>query len=285
MQEIVSVGGLDVTQQVLERLFSACRAHHMLGVPSGYQPSLGLFGPIEGATATFEQVLYTYVECGSMPDWFTDEFLSTSSILISIDPTELLVEAGFPRSVWAIQRPQDFPTAPKIASWAGELGTDWGPWLWVAGPERESRLFTIGQVAIVASPLIAGQVVYKDVCDLCNEVNACSNYDKDSKYNTVRPYRDTTLLLLEGLGMERKEAPNLRTLEDLLRHRQERNLPTVLGSQGAVSDWLESWGRFDQDLVVSLRRSLGLGLCDHHRLDKDKRRAAIRSHTLVAGAA
>lgn len=75
MTEQVSVASTTVTQEKLERIFEALREHHWLGLPAGYKPSIGRFGPTDGPVASYEQVVYELMASNCLPDWFKEQFV------------------------------------------------------------------------------------------------------------------------------------------------------------------------------------------------------------------
>ncbi len=75
MTEQVSVASTTVTQEKLERIFEALREHHWLGVPRGYQPSIARFGPTDGPTASYEQVVHDLMAGNCLPNWFKEAFV------------------------------------------------------------------------------------------------------------------------------------------------------------------------------------------------------------------
>lgn len=76
MTETVTVAGITVTQEALERIFDALRAHNWLRIPPQYRPSIGRFGPTDGPTATLDQVAYDLMADGTLQreEWFRDLF-------------------------------------------------------------------------------------------------------------------------------------------------------------------------------------------------------------------
>ena len=76
MAETVSVGGYAITQELLESIFDAMRAHHWLGIPPLYRPSIGRFCPVKGPEATLDQVTYSLIADGTITrlGWFRDLF-------------------------------------------------------------------------------------------------------------------------------------------------------------------------------------------------------------------
>lgn len=69
------MAGTTVTQEKLERIFDDLRAHHWLGIPQAYRPSIGKFHATEGCVGTYESVTYDLMTDGNMPKWFKELFV------------------------------------------------------------------------------------------------------------------------------------------------------------------------------------------------------------------
>lgn len=76
MAETVRVAGVTVTQQALEQIFDALRAHHWLAIPPQYRPSIGRFRPATKPTATLDEVVHELMADGTLmrQQWFRDMF-------------------------------------------------------------------------------------------------------------------------------------------------------------------------------------------------------------------
>ena len=286
VSEHVEVGGVKVTQAMLDRMFSACREHSYLGIPSGYSPHLDLFArKCTGAVSTYERVLHDLIEAGTVPDWFKATFIRKAAPTPRKQPFDVLRGAGFPHGIYAIERPWELPTPRTIETWADELIGDCGPWLWVTWHDARHRACELARAAVVAAATIDGQITYKDASDLCEEVNSADMYGANSKHNVMMPYRRATLLVLDGIGTERQDSHSLEALNKVMRAREAQNMPTVIGSTMGIKQWLAGYRRFNQPMTDGLARSLVSGLCCYERLTGEERTKRIEAHVIGAATA
>ena len=234
MAEPVKVAGCTVTQEKLERMFSALRARHWFGIPQWYRPRLEDFKPVVGTKARLEAILYDYMESGSMPPWFSEQFADRVRRRPEDrrDPERLMESAGFPRIAWATRHPWEEEVPERLAEWAGHVADTAPPWAWVVGGDADERTNLMAKAALAASDRLPADALatYRQARDLCEEVASASNYGANSKRNVMMPYRTCDLLLLDGLGTERRAAPELNGICAVLRERRDRMLPTVIGS-------------------------------------------------------
>lgn len=286
MSGYVEVGGVKVTQTMLDRMFSACREHSYLGIPSGYSPRLDLFArKCTGAVSTYERVLHDLIEAGTVPDWFKAAFIRKAAPTPRRQPFDVLRAAGFPHGIYAIERPWELPTSHTTEAWAEELIGDCGPWLWVTWHDARHRACELARAAIAAAAIIDGQITYKDASDLCEEVNSADMYGANSKHNVMMPYRRATLLVLDGIGTERQDSHSLETLVKVMRAREAQNMPTVIGSTMGIKQWLAGYRRFDQAMADGLARALTSGLCRYENLRGQERTRRIEAHVIQAATA
>lgn len=278
MADCIEVGGTKVTQEVLNRMIAACREHNLFRIPSDYDPSLEKFAPLEGSSGAYEQILYEYMRAGTMPKWFASEFARNPTPAHRKAPAAILKEAGFPRSSWSTLRPWEHDAPTTVAKWAAELDADNGPWLWVICDKRSTRSFVLAQAALAASESVRGEIIYKESDDLCGEYNSADLYGENNKHSALMPYRRATLLLLDGLGTERRGTREASALAKLVQARQDQNLPTVIGSEIGLTMWLNGYFGIDPDATRSIRESIVLGLCGNRELTGSVREDTINEH-------
>lgn len=263
MTETVEVAGTTVTQETLGQIFDALRAHHWLAIPRTYVPSLRKFKRVTGPVASYEQVVYDLMAGGSMPRWFQEQFMGAEASQMAEGPSgpeRVMEAAGFPRFVWAVRPPWEEIHPTKLGEWAHTLGGPAPAWLLVNGGEPQGRSRTLAQAAIEADRMNAHGITYRTAKDLCNEVASAGNYGENSKYNTLRPYRECGLLLLDGMGQEQRKAPETRALADLLQARRDHMLPTVLATEHGLAGLMQAYQKANAEAANDMVAAITDGL-------------------------
>lgn len=263
MTETVEVAGTAVTQETLERIFEALRAHHWLAIPAGHRPSLRKFKRATGPVASYEQVVYDLMADGSMPRWFQEQFMGAAAAPRAKGPSgpeRVMEAAGFPRFVWAVRHPWEEITPARLDSWARALDGPAPAWLLVNGGEPQDRSRALAQAAIAADRMNVRGITYRTARDLCNEVASAGNYGENSKYNTLRPYRECGLLLLDGMGQEQRKAPEARALADLLQARRDHMLPTVLATEHGLAGLMQAYQKANAEAANDMVAAMTDGL-------------------------
>ncbi len=237
MADTVTVAGVDVTQDELERIFADLRSRHWFGIPKWYKPSLGKFRPMpsDASTVTLEEVVYDYMTSDSMPRWFKEAHMGASphKVRRHAEPEKIMGDAGFPPILWAVRRPWDEPTPEFVKDWAARLGEPTAPWMWITCADGYRRAQALAHVAVAAD----GGATYVRASDLCEKVGSAPLYGENNKSSRLQPYKEARLLLIDGLGNERHGAPELDTLWRLMKARHEQMLPTVMASESDPSGW------------------------------------------------
>ncbi len=79
MPEPVTVAGITIDQDKLERIFEALRLHDWLGMPAELKPRLWAFGPATGPVASYEQAVYELIRDGTLArvEWFRAQFMGS----------------------------------------------------------------------------------------------------------------------------------------------------------------------------------------------------------------
>lgn len=248
----VTVGGIEVTQELLERMISALRERHYFSIPADYQPSIGRFTFPEGTTGSPEQFVYAYIHDGDMPRWFEETFLGKPQPpQRRKQPSEVLEESGFPAFVIDVLRPWEGQPSPQIIEWADTLTTDKPSWLLVRSMARYDTTCIMAQAAIAASKTMPGiEIAYKDVPDLCAEYRSGDLFGGNSNANVLLPYRRHGMLFLDMLGAEPHGRGDLEALSTLIEVRFRQMLPTVIGSTMGLSAWARCYQHADHTMAL-----------------------------------
>ena len=264
MAETVSVAGIPVDQETLERMFEALAERHWGGLPGTYTPRLHMLKPITGPVASYEQVLHEYMTSGSMPAWFRQRFMGEGSDTSrgDIDGAyeKVMAAAGFPRIVWAMRRPWDELPPPYLDEWSRAIRAGNAPWLLVTGGEAQDRSRILAQAAIAASTTMVGTITYRTSKTICDEVASAGNYGSNSKHNVLMPYRECGLLLIDGLGGERRKAPEARALADLLVARRDHMLPTAIATEAGLGGIVAAYKSVDERAAGEMLDAIEGGL-------------------------
>jgi hypothetical protein len=290
MQEYVEVGGLRVTQQVLEDMCAHLAAHGCAFVPDGHAPDLGRFGPYDGVTVSSpEEYVYLLCENPDLNRGFRERFIDPPRSPLTASPTGVLYGAGFP-TVTVMQAPQRARNLPPIAAWAGGYRGTLTPWLWVTGGTETGRTAALADVALTAGRAMAegeaptGQIIYRRAHDLCEEVNSALGYGEvghDTKRGVMEPYKTCSLLLLDGLGEERARATELDTLHEILGERWRNGRPTAMASQLRLAQWVGRHARTNQPKAQDMAGKIVGAMCEYGQgLDREAMRAAVKASTV-----
>ena len=264
MGESVSIGGITVTQQVLERMFGELRSHHWFGIPATYRPRLSDFRRTDAnaTTAHIEQVLYEYIDAGDMPGWFTDEYCGGRRKSRTRPVEKVMESSGVPRIFWGLGWSDETRMPDTMRRWAMGINEVTAPWLWVTcedGMERgRSLAHLIMEVAEATGD--SREIRYTDSRDLCERVNAASNFGKDSKLSLMDPLKECFLLVMNGLGIERRGRAELETMATVLNARRDAMLPTVLASGLPPKDLMQAYGKSDYERAKDLGSIVSSGL-------------------------
>ena len=276
MSAYVEIQGVGVDQETLCRMFAALSEHRYFSIPAGYAPTLDLFGPLQGeSTAPPEQIVYAYIEDGSMPTWFAEEFLGRATPAPDVRPTDVLERAGFPAIVSKLWEPWQRPTPPKVTRWASGLGAP-GPWLLVRSDTAkggQAVTCTLAQAALSATDkgTSPDAIAYKRAEELCQEVNSSDLYGESSKFNALAPYRRCSLLALDGMGGERATAHELDTLASLFAARHDQMLPTVLGFTVGFGSWVDRYRGVDAGKADAMSDAILHALAGYPKESTDRK--------------
>lgn len=240
MNETVEVAGVSVTQETLEQIFDALREHHWLGIPAQYVPRLARFSPITGTTANYENVVHDMMADGTVPRWFRERFMGVKAEprSLTMTPMQVLERAAFPRIAYTVRSPWDELPPAMVYDWAQGINSPTPKWLWVACDNGTKRLDLLAQALIAANAKSDRDLraVYRTAPEFCGEMATADNYGENSKHAAMRPYRECRLLIIDGIGDERRALPELRALATLVQVRHDQVLPTILASRMTLDE-------------------------------------------------
>lgn len=284
MSASVDVGGISVDQPTLERMFAALHEHGAWGVPEGYVPDLGRFGPIRKGetTASLEQYAYSNIAEGSTPEWFAKAFMEPPKPLPKKSPMGVLRDAGFPRIVWTVRAPWRDAAPEAVTAWAAELDAMCRPWLWVRCQDADRRADILAHVAMAADRHgMRDAITYKDARELCEEVNSADMYGEASKHNAMGPFCTCGLLILDNMGGERLGARELETLCSIVCERYRQMMPTAMGSAHGLADLLAAYSRIDRDRAKAMCPRIAAAMCGYRTIaDSAERKAELMRHVV-----
>ena len=246
MSDYVEVGGVRVTQDVLSQAYAWLVAHGCAYVPEGMTPSLTNFRHPDSTTSSPEEYMYLiFANPEIAPKGFRAAFIDPPAAMPS-SPVAALKAAGFP-SIVAIRAPQAMTRRNRqVEAWAKAQCGELAPWLWVKGGRDSDRTMVLARAAFMAKDAMRGQIVYKLVRDLCEEVNSADMYGENSKHNRLAPYRSCALLILDGMGEERTGAKELDTIYQIVVARWRDLLPTAFASGVGLSAWVRAYTAIDR---------------------------------------
>lgn len=254
----VEVGGVKVTQEVLERFF-ALAYPKFYPIPDGYAPSLEKFSPHDGeGEPTHEQRAYEllgradmvgaacracakskpYVEPMEQPR--TSEQLRTRA--------QIVTQCHLPQIATKESKPNE-----AAAAWASRYLGAGTPWLWILGGTEIERIRALADIAVAVAHAMdsgavrPGKIAYYRTFDLCETVNSSKGF-ADGKERTKWDYLNDgplscDLLLLDGFGRERMGAHELETISQVIGARWRNELPTVIASNAGLAQWVEAHDR------------------------------------------
>lgn len=295
----VRVGGIDVTQELLERavaLITQTSYYEGEPLPEGYRPSLSALGPrVSGEAPTVEQLVYELLSRADMEGMVFRAAVTATPRQERDEPPQqpregrtspvaTLIGAGFPRVV-AAAAPGGRDSAPqKARAWADSYSGEGSPWMWVKGEEPEC-------VRVLASAALGvwqamedkrarrAPIRYVSAYDLCGMVDSADQYGEDSRYNVLRQFAECGALFISDLGEEHASPRTFETFARLLAARHRAQLPTVAASWRGLQEWLAPYQRLDQQGAKAMGMRIVDGLSGYER-DRDRARANLNAHVV-----
>ena len=296
----VKVGGIDVTQEMLERFFSVGypTLHRGEPLPEGYTPDLGAFRPHDGnGEPTPEQQAYALlsrtdllgVQCRAcaMSQPYTEpepednppeqpEYRS---------PVQTLLQAGFPRPIAVRGIGGLGERHKKVDAWGAAYRGEDTPWLWIIAPNEDEGICVAAQAALVAARAMdedrahKGEILFVDAYNLCGIIDSANQYGENNKTVTLMQY-DAYQLLCISLRWESANQRTLGLFSRLIANRHARALPTVFVCSSGLSKWSERFRRFDPEATRTMVNKIVQALCGYET-DKTRAAQALDPHVIT----
>lgn len=288
MDGSVRVGGVEVTQQKLNGMYSWLVSHGCKEMPGGYRPDLERFKPFNGSRVESpEEYIHMLCEYPELNSGFRAAFIDPPKRAEPSSPVGILNAAGFP-AVVAIHAPTHrHRKLAELDAWAEGYKGPMTPWLWVMGGSDMDRTITLARIAVKAARAMdrelapLGPIVYERAHDLCERVNSCDMYGPNSKWNAMQGPMTCALLLVDGMGQERTGARELDTLSQIVANRWREALPTVLASETGLSTWAAAHDRTDHARAHTMAAQVANALCGYAQgLERGEAERAIREHVI-----
>lgn len=259
---------VEISQDLLCRVCDWLAAHGYANAREGYEPSMERFrDPRNSSTITPEEYAYLlFANPWQAPRAFRAAFIDTPTEAGPEILTATLRAAGFPTIVATRAPTTAPPQRGRLEAWADSYG-EAAPWLWVMGGSDTDRETVLAWAAITVSNVMGAgaqpisAIVYRNVRDLCEEVNSADMYGANSKHNTMKPYKSCALLLLDGMGEERHGSKELETIRQVIDARCRDLLPTVFASTMGLKDWALAYGMADHAQARKAAAHIAEGLC------------------------